>query len=117
MPDVSGVKPERRTSFVREGVCIHRESGPQTLPLLSGSVHYWQLEPAAWRTALSAVKSMGFRLVDTYVPWSVHEQSDGTFDFGQSKASLDVGLFLRIAHELGLHAIVRPGPHIHAELS
>lgn len=91
--------------------------GSDTVPLLSAAVHYFRLPPADWRPALAAVKGMGFHFVETYIPWAAHEQSDGTFDFGKHHAELDVGLFFRIASELGLRAIARPGPHINAELT
>lgn len=89
----------------------------EVVPLVSAAVHYWRIEPEKWRRALTTVKGLGFHFVDTYVPWSVHEQSDGQYDFGRIKPGLDVALFLRIAGEVGLHAIVRPGPHINAELT
>jgi beta-galactosidase len=63
------------------------------------------------------VKALGLGFVDTYVPWGVHERSAGEFDFGGVDPRLDVARFLRIAAELGLYAIVRPGPHINAELT
>jgi beta-galactosidase len=91
--------------------------GEQTLPLHAGSVHYWHMDPSTWRPALEALKSMGLCLVDTYVPWGVHETGPGEFDFGERNARLELVRFLREAHELGLYAIVRPGPHINAELT
>jgi beta-galactosidase len=63
------------------------------------------------------VKSLGLRLVDTYVPWSVHETGARRYDFGRSSARLDVVRFLSMAAELGLYVIMRPGPHINAELT
>ncbi len=60
---------------------------------------------------------MGLKLVDVYVPWAVHELPDGSFDFGKHDPRLDIRRFLELAHELGLYAIVRPGPHINAELT
>jgi beta-galactosidase len=91
--------------------------GDQLVPLLSGSVHYFRLEPDSWRTCLEAMRAMGCTVVDVYVPWSVHEAADGSLDFGEREPRLDVVRFLRIAQELGLYALVRPGPHINAELS
>jgi len=88
-----------------------------TVPLLAGSVHYFHLEPRHWRAALQAVVDMGLRLVDTYVPWALHELPSGEFDFGNHNPRLDLVAFLRLAQELGLYAIVRPGPHINAELT
>lgn len=93
------------------------ELNGQVLPLYAGSVHYWRLEPRAWRSALVSAKSMGLRLIDTYVPWGVHEIAPGDFDFGKGDARLDLPAFLRIVEDVGLHAIVRPGPHINAELT
>lgn len=91
--------------------------GDRTIPLLAASVHYYGVEPSEWRTALRAIKEHGFRLVDTYVPWGVHEIAPGEFDFGSRSARRDLKRFLRIAQEQGLYAIVRPGPHINAELT
>jgi beta-galactosidase len=87
------------------------------VPLWAGSVHYWRLDPARWRACLQAVKDLGFRIVDVYVPWGVHEGSAGTFDFGTTDRRLDVVRFLELIGELGMQAIVRPGPHINAELT
>jgi beta-galactosidase len=87
------------------------------VPLHAGAVHYWRLERASWRPALEETKKLGVRIVDTYVPWGVHETEPGKADFGQIDPRLDVVAFLRIVQELGLWAIVRPGPHINAELT
>ena len=102
-----------RVTFDREGL---RLDGA-LLPLFAGAVHYWRLDPAHWRKALREVHALGFRLVDVYVPWDVHETAKDTFDFGQTDPSKDIAEFLRIAQELDLYAIVRPGPHINAEMT
>lgn len=90
--------------------------GDEVVPLHAASVHYWRLDPAAWRPCLEQVRALGFRLVDLYVPWSVHERSPGVLDLGDDPR-LNVGAFLDLIAELGLWAIVRPGPHINAELT
>ncbi len=105
--------PGARAKLTREGVLL----GDQLVPLLSGAIHYFRLEPDSWRACLEAMRDMGCTVVDVYVPWSVHEAADGTLDFGQRDARLDVARFLRIAQEVGLYALVRPGPHINGELS
>jgi beta-galactosidase len=87
------------------------------VPLLAGSMHYFRLSPDDWRSGLAGLVEMGLKLVDLYVPWAVHERRDGSFDFGKHDPRLDVRRFLELAHELGLYAIVRPGPHINAELT
>ena len=87
------------------------------VPLYAGAMHYWRHAPEEWGACLDAVKAMGLRLVDTYVPWGIHEVSRERFDFGEGKPWLDLERFLRMAHERGLYVILRPGPHINAELT
>jgi beta-galactosidase len=87
--------------------------GADVHPLVSGAVHYWRIDPARWEAVLDAVVDLGLGMVETYVPWSVHEV-DGVVRFD---GRLGVARFLQLAAERGLLAIVRPGPHINAELS
>jgi beta-galactosidase len=103
--------------LVPEGLELTGEGGARVLPLYAGAMHYWRHAPTDWRAGLEAVKAMGLALVDVYVPWGVHEQADGRVDFGARDPRLDVARFLRIAHEVGLFVILRPGPHINAELT
>lgn len=102
-----------RVKLVPEGIDV----GGQVVPLFAAAVHYWRLEPGDWRRALDATRSLGFRLIDVYVPWSVHEVGPGAFDFGKLADERDVGAFIQLIGELGLHCILRPGPHINAELT
>ncbi len=108
-----------RIELCREGIRLHpREGEPETLPLRAGAVHYFRLEPSAWRPALQSLVSMGFRFVETYIPWQVHESGgEGEPPRYHWEGRHDVRAFLREAQALGLHAIVRPGPHINAELT
>ena len=62
--------------------------------------------------ARSAVKACGFNTVETYVAWNMHEPREGEFDYSDM---LDIEDFLATAAELGLYAIVRPGPYICSE--
>jgi beta-galactosidase len=91
--------------------------GQHQEPLYSGAVHYFRLKPSAWRPALEGLRSLGLNMVETYVPWGVHELRDGSYDFGQYDPQKDLGAFLDLAHSLGLYAFVRPGPNINAELT
>ena len=93
------------------------EIGGEVVPLYAGSIHYFRLDPADWQACLAATKALGVRFVDVYVPWAVHEVAAGDFDFGERDKAKDVAAFLRKAHEMGLYAIVRPGPHINAEMT
>jgi Glycosyl hydrolases family 35 len=87
--------------------------GGQVVPLVSGAVHYWRLDRARWPQILDRVLDLGFRMIETYVPWSVHEEAPGRFDFTGDR---DIEAFAALAADKGLHLIVRPGPHINSEL-
>jgi beta-galactosidase len=89
----------------------------ELLPLWAGAMHYWRHAPEQWGPCLDAMKAMGLRVVDTYIPWGVHETAPGVFDFGESFARLDVARFMRLCSERGLYVVARPGPHINAELT
>ncbi len=89
----------------------------EVLPLWAGAMHYWRHPPGEWRACLEAMRAMGLRLVDIYVPWGVHETEPGVYDFGERDPALDVAGFLELAHEIGLRCVLRPGPHINAELT
>jgi len=102
-----------RVGLCRGGISVDG----RVVPLYSGSVHYWRLERAVWKDALLETKRLGVGLIDTYLPWAVHESAPDEMDFGEKDPRLDVIAFLRLIKELGLLAIVRPGPHINAELT
>ncbi len=86
-------------------------------PLISGTLHYWRLDVENWGPLLDLVKGMGFDVVETYIPWSVHELDKGNFDFGDHRKNRDLDRFLKLVKERGLWVSVRPGPHINAEIT
>jgi beta-galactosidase len=112
---VSARPAKKRVRLTAGGLVLSGSSG--VLPLYAGSMHYWRHAPDDWGPALDAMKAMGLRLVDTYVPWGEHEVRPGEIDFGERRARLDVVRFLDLVHQRGMKAIVRPGPHINAELT
>lgn len=82
------------------------------MTILSGAIHYFRTHPDQWRDRLEKLKDCGFNTVETYTPWNLHEKTPGKFDF---TGMLDIGRFLDLAADVGLYAIVRPGPFICAE--
>ncbi|KPL72093.1 beta-galactosidase [Ornatilinea apprima] len=82
-----------------------------------GAVHYWRLDRDKWSDILDKVIGMGFKVVETYIPWEAHEIKRGEFDFGQINPSNDIDAFLTLCEEKGLYTIVRPGPQINSELT
>lgn len=80
--------------------------------IIAGAIHYFRVPAEYWRDRLTKLKACGFNTVETYVAWNLHEPKEGVFDYSDM---LDIEKFLDIAAELGLYAIVRPGPYICSE--
>ena len=81
-------------------------------PVISGAVHYFRTLPEQWEHRLRMLRAMGASCVETYVPWNLHQRRPDEIDF---TGIADLGGFLDLAHNLGLAAVVRPGPYICAE--
>jgi hypothetical protein len=75
-------------------------------------MHYFRIPREYWRDRLTKLKECGFNTVETYTCWNLHEPQEGVFDFS---GMLDLDEYLRVATELGLYIILRPGPYICAE--
>src|SRR5260221_12552776 len=89
---------ERRVRLSPHGLDIG--DGP-VLPLWAGAMHYWRHPQTEWRAGLEAMRAMGLRLVDTYVPWGVHETSAGGVEVGGHDRGLGGAGFLELAHHAG----------------
>lgn len=84
----------------------------EKITILSGTIHYFRVVPEYWEDRLRKLKAAGFNTVETYMPWNLHEENEGEFNFD---GMLNIEKFISIANSLGLYAIVRPGPYICAE--
>ncbi|MFF0909465.1 beta-galactosidase family protein [Microbacterium enclense] len=80
--------------------------------VISGTLHYFRIHPEHWRDRIRKAKSMGLNTIETYVAWNAHEPVRGDWD---ATGWNDLGRFLDLIADEGLHAIVRPGPYICAE--
>ena len=87
------------------------------VPVYSGTIHYWRLERDLWPLILDRAKELGFNMIETYIPWSIHEIEPGLFDWGQIDPRKNVDAFMRLCEAKGLWLLVRPGPLINAELT
>jgi beta-galactosidase len=105
------VEARRRTWFDERGIAL---ADGRTLPVYSGAMHYWRVDPARWAACLRAIHSLGLTCVESYVPWRVHEPERGEFAWTGER---DLARFLAAARSAGLHVILRPGPHVNAELT
>jgi beta-galactosidase len=86
------------------------------LPLFSGAFHYWRSAREDWPHIFDQIKGLGFAVVESYVPWSVHELAPGDFDFGRTDPRKDLDAWLSLAHQKGFKVLLRPGPCINSEL-
>ncbi len=86
--------------------------GGEPFRVISGAIHYFRVPREYWRDRLIKLKACGFNTVETYVAWNMHEPREGEFNYSDM---LDIEDFLATAAELGLYAIVRPGPYICSE--
>ena len=80
--------------------------------IISGAMHYPRVHPELWRDRIRKARLMGLNAIETYVAWNAHEPVKGQW---RQDGDVDLGRFLDIVAEEGLHAIVRPGPYVCAE--
>ena len=83
--------------------------------LYSGEFHYFRVPKADWRRRMQLFKEAGGNCIATYVPWLIHEPSEGDVRFGDVSYR-DLEGFLQTAQEEGLYVIARPGPYQYSEL-
>ncbi|XP_031201172.1 beta-galactosidase-1-like protein 3 isoform X2 [Mastomys coucha] len=81
--------------------------------IVGGSIHYFRVPREYWKDRLLKLQACGFNTVTTYIPWNLHEQERGKFDFSEI---LDLEAYVLLAETLGLWVILRPGPYICAEV-
>lgn len=75
-------------------------------------MHYSRVPSFYWKDRLLKFVAGGLNAVQTYVPWNFHESTPGQYDFSGDK---DLVTFIKMAQEVGLDVILRPGPYICAE--
>jgi beta-galactosidase len=75
-------------------------------------MHYARVHPDQWRDRIRKARLMGLNAIETYVMWNAHEPVRGEWD---ATGANDLGRYLDIIADEGLHAIVRPGPYVCAE--
>nr|QCO92923.1 hypothetical protein [uncultured bacterium] len=82
---------------------------------------YFRDDPENWADRLKKMKSLGNDIVSFYIPWRHHEveiEGNRRYDFhGDTLPNRDVIGFLKLCQAIGLKAIVKPGPFIHAEVN
>lgn len=90
--------------------------------LLAGSVHYPRVHPSRWAAIFAGMRAAGLNTIETYVFWGEHarstsgecEEDEDAYDF---EGRRDLFGFLAAAADAGLHAVLRIGPYVCAEVS
>jgi beta-galactosidase len=88
--------------------------------LLAGSVHYPRVQPQRWAAVFAGMRAAGLNTIETYVFWGEHAVdaeavgAEASYDFTGRR---DLFGFLAAAAAAGLHAILRIGPYVCAEVS
>jgi beta-galactosidase len=81
--------------------------------LLSGELHYFRQPKENWQHLLDEAKMLGLNCIASYIPWILHEESEGVYNFSDH---LDLAAFLSLVKENGFYFFLRPGPFIMAEM-
>lgn len=88
----------------------------QAIPLLSGEVQFFRMDPEAWEPALQQVKSLELPMVATYLSWRRFSTGPGQYDLtGATNPRLDLPRFLDLCRKYDLWITLKPGPWICAE--
>ncbi|XP_004085513.3 beta-galactosidase isoform X1 [Oryzias latipes] len=90
--------------------CFRKDG--QRFRFISGSIHYSRIPRVYWKDRLVKMYMAGLNAIQTYIPWNYHEESPGMYNFSGDR---DVEYFLKLAQDIGLLVILRPGPYICAE--
>jgi beta-galactosidase len=80
--------------------------------IIAGEIDYPRIPKALWRDRLMRMKRAGYNTAAFYIFWNAHEPIQGQWHF---ENNLDVNAWLLLIKELGMYAIVRPGPYVCAE--
>jgi beta-galactosidase len=87
--------------------------------LISADYPYYRDKVENWMDRLIKLKEAGISIVTFYVPWRHHlinDKNDITIDFeGKTYTNRNVKYFIELCKIVGLLALIKPGPFIHAE--
>src|SRR5699024_887773 len=83
------------------------------LVIYGGTLHYFRHLPEYWPRILRSYRAAGLNSVQLYVPWNMHEDTPGHFDFQSPGLNLDK--LLELVKQEDMFVVIRPGPFINAE--
>jgi len=113
LPKADFPEPIGADSLIRGGAI--RVRGDR-VPLLSGEIQFFRMDPAGWAGALDNLKAAGIPIVSTYLSWRRFSTAEDRYDLeGRTDPKLDVRRFLDMCSSRGLWVTMKPGPWICAE--
>lgn len=86
--------------------------GGKPFYIASGDMHYFRFFKEGWKRRLQLMKDFGLTVLQTYVPWNLHEPEEGEYHF---EDNLDVAEFLKLCQEVGLKVFFRPAVYMCSE--
>jgi len=86
--------------------------GQPWMPVM-GEFHYSRSPADTWEAELQKMKTAGITVVASYVMWNHHEEHEGKFTWQDNR---DLRRFIELCAKVGLKAVVRVGPWVHAEV-
>ncbi len=117
------MEAHRRTWFDERGLIVHarqaepgslHSGGERVIPFYAGTLDYWRVPPAKWATYLRGLHASGFTLVETSIPWRIHEPEAGEALWS---GDYDLAKFLDAVRAAGLSAVLRVGPAVDATVT
>jgi len=84
--------------------------------LISGEFQYFRVPKEDWSKRLDLLIEAGGNCVATYIPWVLHEPTEGDLRIGD-KSYRDLEAFLELCKEKNLPVIGRPGPYQYSEMT
>ncbi|GGY90293.1 beta-galactosidase [Pseudoduganella plicata] len=86
--------------------------GQPWMPVM-GEFHYSRSPADTWEAELRKMKTAGITVVASYVMWNHHEEHEGKYTWQDNR---DLRRFIELCAKVGLKAVVRVGPWVHAEV-
>lgn len=100
-----GARGKRLPAIEFDRLCYRIEGKPTYL--YSGEFHYFRVPKADWRKRMELFKEAGGNCVATYIPWLIHEPTEGVWPLFEEPLLAD-GSRARI--RLPSYARFRPAP-------
>lgn len=112
---LGGLHAVGQASHLRHRIAIQGDNfviDGKPFQIVSGEMHYARIPRKYWRDRLEKARAMGLNTISTYVFWNIQEPKPGVYDFSGNR---DIAAFIRMAQQVGLYVILRPGPYVCAE--